>query len=223
MLAKNRAIVQCATMRKRITIMKGALVQPHELAVAEILTQAGENVVFLPVSGTHSADILFRGREWEIKSPKGSSSRTIENNMRLALQQSSNIIIDLSRIKIREDKCMTTIKNRAKKLGKKRKVMIITKEKAIIELQRLDNKQKFDIMKILRGTALLHSGSEASFFCAEGSAQESSGKISLTGVEEKILDREEQSRGAAKIVQFYMKNVLDKHITLMYYRGTKVI
>lgn len=110
------------------------MIQPHELVVADILSLTGNDVEFLPVSNTHTADIKFCGKEWEIKSPKGSSSRTIENNMRLALKQSNNIIIDLSRIKIPEYKCLTTIKSRAQKLGHIKKIIIITRDKTIIEL-----------------------------------------------------------------------------------------
>ena len=121
------------SVQGKILVPKNALLQPHELIVASILSWTGSDVEFLPVSNTHTADIKFRGKEWEIKSPKGSSSRTLENNMRLALKQSSNIIIDLSRIKIPEHKCIMTIKNRAQKLGRIKKIIIITKNKTIIE------------------------------------------------------------------------------------------
>jgi len=54
--------------------------------------------------------------------------------MRLALKQSKNIIIDLSRIKLPEHKCIATIKSRAQKLGRIRKILIISKNKTIVEL-----------------------------------------------------------------------------------------
>ena len=117
-----------------IIVPKQTIVQPHELIVATILSWTGFKVEFLPVKQTKTADIKFMGKEWEIKSPKGKSSRIIENNMRLALKQSDNIIIDLSRIKLPEQKCITTIRNRAKKLGRSKKVIIITKSKQIIRL-----------------------------------------------------------------------------------------
>lgn len=110
------------------------MVQPHELVVATILAWTGEDIKFLPVSHTHTADIKFRGQEWEIKSPKGNSSRTIENNMRLALKQSENIIMDLSRIKIEEEKAIKEIKRQTSLIKQVKKVIIITKTQKIIEI-----------------------------------------------------------------------------------------
>lgn len=81
-----------------IIVPKGALIQPHELMAATVLSWTGDDVEFL-LPGIHCrADITFRGLEWEIKSP-------IENNLRAALKQSQNVIIDLSRIKQDETKC----------------------------------------------------------------------------------------------------------------------
>lgn len=108
--------------------------QPHEFNVATILSWTGEDVEFIPAGYMHTPDIRFRGLEWEIKSPYGSSSRTIENNMRLALKQSSNIIIDLSRMDIPEDKCMREIKRQNSLIRGKHRIIVITKTQKIIEL-----------------------------------------------------------------------------------------
>lgn len=116
-----------------IIVPKNALVQPHELDVATILSSAGDDVEFIPVvSNRTTPDIKYRGLEWEIKSPIGSSSRTIENNMRSALKQSNNLIIDLQRIKLPDEKCIGVAKRRAEKLGKKCRVMAITKNREIV-------------------------------------------------------------------------------------------
>lgn len=117
-----------------ITVPKTALVQPHEFNVATILSWTGEDVEFIPTSHTHTPDIRFRGLEWEIKSPIGKSSRTIENNMRLALKQSSNIIIDLSRMKLPEEKCLHEVERQNSLIRGKHRVLVITKAKKIIEL-----------------------------------------------------------------------------------------
>ena len=117
-----------------ITVPKKALVQPHEFNVATILSWTGDDVVFIPTGATPMPDIRFRRLEWEIKSPHGGSSRTIENNMRLALKQSSNIIVDLSRMKLPEEKCIHEVKRQNDLIRGKHRVMIITKTKKIIEL-----------------------------------------------------------------------------------------
>ncbi len=117
-----------------ITVPKGAIALPHELVVATILSWTGDDVEFLPVKHSHTADIRFQGLEWEIKSPIGKSSRTIENNLRNALKQSRNVIIDLSRIKQSENKAIREVKRQCRLIKGKKKVIIITKTKTIIEL-----------------------------------------------------------------------------------------
>lgn len=118
----------------KINAPKNTMPQPHELIVATVLSWTGNDVDFLPVSAHHTADICFRGLEWEIKSPIGKSSRTIENNLRLALKQSANVIIYLGRIKQPEDKCIKEIRRQAKLLHQIKRIIIITKNNQIIEL-----------------------------------------------------------------------------------------
>ena len=117
-----------------ITVPPGAIALPHELVAAAVLAWTGDDVEFLPVRHTKTADIKFRGREWEIKSPIGKSTRTIENNLRNALKQSSNIIMDLSRIKQPEGKAIKEIKRQQDLTKGASRVMIITKTKRLIEL-----------------------------------------------------------------------------------------
>ncbi|WP_372521037.1 hypothetical protein [Candidatus Ruminimicrobiellum ovillum] len=66
-----------------------------------------------------------------MKSPKGSSSRTIENNLRCALKQSRNIIIDLRRIKIDETRAISQIKEKFIKIKTIKNIIIIKKNSTI--------------------------------------------------------------------------------------------
>ena len=116
----------------KIIIPKNTLVQRHELQVAQILVKTGDDVIFLQPNWMPTPDILFQGVTWEIKSPLGSSRRTIENNLRLALRQSDNVILDLRRIKVPERKCMAEIYNRASKLVILRRLLVIDKSRQII-------------------------------------------------------------------------------------------
>lgn len=118
----------------KIIIPKHTIIQPHELAVATILSWTGHKVEFIPLGPAHTADIRFEGKEWEIKSPKGKSSRTIENNMRLALRQAENIIIDLSRIRMPEEKAMREIKRQFHLYKQAKRLLIITKNHKIIHV-----------------------------------------------------------------------------------------
>ncbi len=126
-------------MRKKkignIKVPKGSIIQPHELMVATILSWSGNDVEFIPVRNIPTPDIKFLGKEWEIKSPLGDSSRTIENNFRNALKQSSNIIIDLSRIKQTEEKCLREVKRQITLTKTVKEVIVILKSHKILKLK----------------------------------------------------------------------------------------
>ncbi|MBR0134321.1 hypothetical protein IJM16_03585 [Candidatus Saccharibacteria bacterium] len=71
-----------------------------------------------------------------MKSPIGSSSRNIENTIRKALTQSSNIIIDLARKRGNVDKCIKEVRKQAALSGNKIKsVLIIVDRDRIIEVK----------------------------------------------------------------------------------------
>ena len=117
----------------------GVFVEQHELDVAKVLNQLGKDVEFiLPsrVKFSRTPDIKMDGLLWEIKSPKGSSSRTIENNLRTALKQYKNIIIDLRRIKIDETKAISQIAKQFKYSKLIRKIIIIKQNKEILDISR---------------------------------------------------------------------------------------
>ena len=85
-----------------IIVPPGVFTDVHEkIAVDFLAAKLGYDVTFLVPDRRRSAktpDIEMNGLFWEIKSPTGRSSRTIENNLRLALRQSQNIVLDLRRM-----------------------------------------------------------------------------------------------------------------------------
>lgn len=80
----------------------GVFIAIHEkIAVDFLAINTGNDITFLlpnRQAGKKTPDIEMAGERWEIKSPKGKSSRTIENNIRQALRQSPHIILDLRRM-----------------------------------------------------------------------------------------------------------------------------
>lgn len=80
----------------------GVFVKNHEKITVDFLAiHLGYDVTFLAPDRRKNAktpDIEMNGLHWEIKSPTGNSSRTIENNLRAAVRQSSNIVLDLRRL-----------------------------------------------------------------------------------------------------------------------------
>ena len=117
----------------KIIYPPGRFVEDYEKKVAKILAKSGETVEFLKEGNIRMADIIWRGAEWEIKAPEGGSSRTIENNIRVALGQSKKVIVYLGRIKLPEEKSLKAINKQAKMLGKKYKIIAILKNNEMIE------------------------------------------------------------------------------------------
>ncbi|MDR1195402.1 MAG: hypothetical protein LBL00_02890 [Endomicrobium sp.] len=123
----------------KIIIPYGVNPEPHELETAKFFNKLGKDVTFIaPVyeKGAKTPDIRMDGLLWEIKAPKGNSSRTIENNLRAALRQSANLIIDLRRTKLSEQKAISQI-NREFKLRKNIvKLIIIKKNQKLLDIKR---------------------------------------------------------------------------------------
>ena len=111
---------------------------PHELRVAKILAKAGYTVEFLPTTNIKTPDILLNGIEFEIKSPITNNPKKIIRNVKRALLQSQNVIVDASRIKgMRDDAIYKLLLNRAKDQKSLKRLMVITKQNQIIDIATL--------------------------------------------------------------------------------------
>lgn len=118
-----------------ITVPKGRLVQPQEMVVATVLSWSGDDIKFLLEDGKSTPDIEYRGMFWEIKSLRGNSRHTVENNIRLALLQSPNIVVDLQLTKMTDEKCLGYIRRQISLRKKIKHVIAITKRQQIVELK----------------------------------------------------------------------------------------
>jgi hypothetical protein len=106
------------------------LPERHELETADYLANLGYDIKFNAPQNSpnvHTPDIFMDGVSWEIKCPKGKSKRTIEYNFRKAKQQAENIIFDLRRINISEDKCVPELKLRFAQKRDVKRLLIIKK------------------------------------------------------------------------------------------------
>ena len=105
------------------------------MMTAIVLVAKGD-VRFLEEASYITPDIYYLGEKLEIKSPTGNSSRTIENNIRNALRQSDNIIIDLRRMHVNESKCLKEVERRVNLFGKRaRKMLVIVNDDKIKEIK----------------------------------------------------------------------------------------
>jgi len=108
----------------------------HELSAALILAYHFKtDVIFLRPERKKTPDIEVNGTKWEIKSPIGNGKKTIDNNMRAAHKQSRNVVLDLRRTKLHQNKTIARI-NYYLSTGphKIKHLKIITKTQKIIEI-----------------------------------------------------------------------------------------
>ena len=126
-------------MRKaQIIIPAGLTPWPHELRAARILALAGHTVEFLPVARIKMADIKLDGTAFEIKSPITNNPKKNIRNIKRALQQSPNVIIDSSRIKgMRDDTLRKLLASRARDQKTLKKLLLITKGGQVIDITSL--------------------------------------------------------------------------------------
>jgi hypothetical protein len=131
--------------RKRvglIVVPPGVFVDVHEKLTADFLaSKLGYDVTFLvPIrrKRTKTPDIEMEGSAWEIKSPKGKSSRTIENNLRSALRQAPNIVLDLRRMdgRIPTARLLTEAERQFNLTKSMRRLIVITRQEKHIDFER---------------------------------------------------------------------------------------
>ena len=125
--------------RGTIIIPAGRVPWWHELKAAEVLALAGHNVRFLVESySDKSPDILLDGVDFEIKSPKSSTTNSLEQNIKKALKQSNNIIFSTIRIKnARDDNIRRYLISQAKSRKQIKRLIMITKRGQIIDIMAL--------------------------------------------------------------------------------------
>lgn len=108
----------------------------HEMSAAILLAEHFEcNVIFLRPGRQRTPDVEVNGVKWEIKSPVGSGKKTMDNNLRSAEKQSSNIVLDLRRTDMNYYKALSRIHAYLKIENHHiKQLKIITKSKKIIDV-----------------------------------------------------------------------------------------
>lgn len=125
--------------REQVIIPANIHLSEHELSVIPFLLAIGNHVEFLQPSrirGQKSPDVRIDGVLWEIKSPKGTSNRTIENNFRAALNQAVCIVFDLRRSKLPEEKALREIKRQFSLAHKVQRVFVVRRNGTTIDFLR---------------------------------------------------------------------------------------
>jgi len=117
-------------------------VTAYEQLAVDYLRRAGYGVEFIPVSRNlyqRTPDILLNGIAWEIKTPLGNGSRTIENSIRSSKHQSPRLVLDIRFTKRIESQCIKEAKSRFRKVKKLEQLLLIRKNDTHLLLRRDDS------------------------------------------------------------------------------------
>ena len=109
----------------------------HEInAILLLLDYFDTDITCINPGAGKTPDLRIKGVEWELKSPQGDGTKTIENILKKAAKQSKNIILDFSRIKMNGNQALSRTKYflRNNKHGIKR-LIVITKSHKIIDFK----------------------------------------------------------------------------------------
>lgn len=108
----------------------------HELSAAILIANYFKtDVTFLRPSCQKTPDLNINGAEWELKSPLGDGKNTIKNNLHNARKQSTNVIVDLRRIKMPQSKALSNIDYYfSSHRSQIKHLIVITKSEEILEI-----------------------------------------------------------------------------------------
>ena len=126
-------------MKKGKLTQNGVHLKEHEYQTVKLLLENGYDVELVPTSaikGLKMPDIMLQGIPWEMKSPEGDGKRTIKNTVQNASHQSENIIIDLQRCKISEDRALKEIDRYFRLSRRLKRLKVITKDKKILDFSK---------------------------------------------------------------------------------------
>lgn len=90
----------------------GVSLEKHEYDTVLFLTTLGYDIELIPpshVPNRRTPDFKMNSLEWEMKSPKGKTRSTLEHAFQTAMKQSVNIVFDLRRIQMPNEKAVTIL------------------------------------------------------------------------------------------------------------------
>jgi hypothetical protein len=80
-------------------------------------------------------DVKMKGVLWEFKSPKGKNINTVSNNLRRAVKQSKNVVIDSRRIGLSNDKVRSELLQNVPLIKSLKRLAMIDKEGNVVDIK----------------------------------------------------------------------------------------
>ena len=113
--------------------------EDHEWKTVKFFCETGKDIELIPkskIKGFHMGDFVMDGIGWELKSPVGDGKYTVQNIMQAAVLQSSNIIIDLYRSKMQEEKAIKDFVREFNGTKGARRLKIVKKNREILDFSK---------------------------------------------------------------------------------------
>ena len=111
----------------------------HEIFAATLLAEYFKSDIEVHRrAASKTPDLIIRKTNvrWELKSPTGGGKHTIQNNLRAAKDQSENIILDFSRIKLSDYQGISRTKEFLRNENSYiKRLKIITKNKIVLTIR----------------------------------------------------------------------------------------
>ena len=126
-------------MEKGNLKQNGVHLEPHEYETVKFFLAQGKDIELIPRSktrGLHIGDFTMEGVLWEAKAPVGTGKKNVENILQTAIAQSRNIIIDLRRSKMPQDKAVKAYQKEFLTCKGIKRMKIITKDEQILDFIR---------------------------------------------------------------------------------------
>ena len=126
-------------MAKGTLTQNGVHLEEHEWKTVKYFLDLGKNIELLPkseIKDYHQGDFMMDSIPWEAKAPVGNGKYTVQNKIQEAAQQSCNIIIDLRRSKMLEEKAVRTYEREFMKSKGLRRMKIIKKDGELIDFHK---------------------------------------------------------------------------------------
>ena len=120
-------------------IPNGVSLEKHEYDTVLFLTTLGYDIELIPPShipNIRTPDFKMNGLKWEMKSPKGKSRSTLEHAFQTAMKQSVNIVFDLRRIQMPNDKAVATLERLFSYSKGVKHLLVISKERKLLEYKK---------------------------------------------------------------------------------------
>ncbi len=120
-----------------VVIPNGVSPDTHELKTAQVLSRHGLAVEFLAPNNKFmqkTPDITIDGVEWEMKSPIGTTHRTISHILKKGAKQSKNIVLDSSRTRINDSLLEKMLRKDLASMNHLKNIKLVTKDGRVIDI-----------------------------------------------------------------------------------------